>query len=117
MPLKVLMENVTTLANIPANKILYQAPCRCLENVGFAKCWIRPRVSWVSGSAELYIQTAASLEGPWDTRLTITSVGTGDYLFEWDSDAEYPLDRYVRWSASSSSTWGICFAIRAEFEN
>ena len=117
MPRKELLENVTTLFGIPANKVMYQAPCRSLESTGFSKCRLFSNVSWVAGSAALRIQTAASLEGPWDTRLTLSSVGKGEYLFELDADADYPLDRYIRWSATSASTWGICFALRAEFDN
>lgn len=57
----------------------------------------------------LYVETAASINGPWTS---VSIAATGVTLFEADAAATNKLQRYVRWRVDATADdWEACFAL------
>jgi hypothetical protein len=66
----------------------------------------------------LHIETALTVDGPWRTLVSKTSVGETFDELECDPNATYRLDRYLRWRivTTASSVWKVCFTQLGMFE-
>ena len=68
-------------------------------------------------NVSLAIETAVSPEGPWTSLYTITTASDTYDEVECDTNAQYRLDRYLRWTLTSSgASWKACFMIAGVFE-
>ena len=114
---KILMQDYMTLVVATASAWVFQEPNMILDIIGSNTCRVKVSVSHIANNGTLYLQTATTLEGPWkNVAFPIGLVGTEEAVLDFDIDARYPLDRFLRWGATGNADWELCFAIEAELE-
>lgn len=114
---RILMQDYLTLVVATAAAWVFQDPDKVLDVLGFNTCRVKVNVTHLANNATLYVQTAATLEGPWKNVVYPTgTVGEMQEILEFDVNARHPLDRFLRWGATGNANWELCFAIEAELE-
>jgi len=99
-----------------ATDVVVQDECDWVDTSHYDSVRVLTYISQIT-DAELKIQTAISLEGPWTDLLTYSSAGENTSELECDANATYQLERYVRWQVEATgATWDICFMMSAAFQ-
>ena len=114
---QILGQDYLTLVVATNGEWIFQAPDKTLDLVGSRMCRVIMTVTHLANNAALHLQTSATFEGPWTSTITASSVGVSVIEMEFDADARYPLERYVRWAATgASANWELCFSIEVIVE-
>ena len=112
----VTIQDHTGLIGALASDVVPQDSCGWVDTDRYDSMRVMTYISQIT-DAELKIQTAISMEGPWTDLLTYSSSGENTAELECDANATYQLQRYVRWQVeATAATWDVCFMISAAFQ-
>jgi hypothetical protein len=95
---------------------VYQEPCGIVDTTGIKSCRVTALVTEAS-NATLSLETASSLDGPWDSQEDISADGTTEVHFiQSNVTTDNQLRRYLRWSVAFSAAGKCSFGLTMETE-
>jgi hypothetical protein len=118
---EVVIQDWTSICGIPAATDIVQDPCMIVDTMGFSWCRLHALIPDTGTEAQVKIDGASSLDGPWTegvVALNPTAGTPGEFVYELEAhdSATHKLYRYLRWRVSTGSGPDtVCFTILGTF--
>jgi hypothetical protein len=75
---------------------------------------VRSEIARIDANCHVYLETAATLNGPWNEAADLTSAGTTETMLSANSPSD-PLTGFLRWrvvfTGTTGTDWTVCFKL------